>query len=104
MSLVPTREDEAFSKGYSQASEAGGMVIDHLGRRLRETEVQRDALVEALSDTLNMLRAAHIQCGVHHDSNKRVSRLARPLRRLRVFRCPPLCARPHDAARRLQGD
>lgn len=31
-----------------------------------------DALVEALKDTLNMLRAAHMQCGVAHDSNKRV--------------------------------
>jgi hypothetical protein len=26
----------------------------------------------ALSDTLNMLRAAHMQCGVQHDANKRV--------------------------------
>lgn len=33
---------------------------------------QRDELREALADTLNMLRAAHMQCGVHHDSNKRV--------------------------------
>lgn len=72
MSLVPTREDQAFNSGYHQASEAGGMVIDHISRRLRETEVQRDALVEALSDTLSMLRAAHIQIGMHHDSNKRV--------------------------------
>lgn len=72
MSLVPTREDQAFGAGYQQAAEAGGMVADHLGRRLREVEVQRDALVEALSDTLNMLRAAHIQCGIHHDGNKRV--------------------------------
>lgn len=72
MSLIPTREDEAFNKGYHQASDAGGMVIDHLGKRLRETEVQRDALVDALTDTLNMLRAAHIQIGMHHDSNKRV--------------------------------
>lgn len=47
-------------------------VADHLGKRLRETEVQRDDLLDALSDTLNMLRAAHIQIGMHHDSNKRV--------------------------------
>lgn len=72
MSLVPTREDQAFEKGYTQASTASGAVMDHLGKRLREVEVQRDELVEALSDTLNMLRAAHIQCGIHHDSNKRV--------------------------------
>lgn len=31
-----------------------------------------ESLVEALKDTLNMLRAAHMQCGVAHDSNKRV--------------------------------
>lgn len=72
MSLVPTKEDHAFGAGYRQASEAGGMVIDHFAKRLREVEIQRDALVEALSDTLNMLRAAHIQCGIHHDGNKRV--------------------------------
>jgi hypothetical protein len=29
-------------------------------------------LLDALKDTLNMLRAAHLQCGVAHDSNKRV--------------------------------
>jgi hypothetical protein len=29
-------------------------------------------LLDALKDTLNMLRAAHMQCGVAHDSNKRV--------------------------------
>lgn len=72
MSLIPTREDEAFNNGYHQASDASGMVIDHISKRLREAEVQRDALVEALSDTLNMLRAAHIQIGMHHNSNKRV--------------------------------
>jgi hypothetical protein len=32
----------------------------------------RAALVESLADTLRMLRAAHMQCGVAHDSNKRV--------------------------------
>lgn len=31
-----------------------------------------DDLRSALQDTLNMLRAAHMQCGVHHDGNKRV--------------------------------
>lgn len=72
MNLVPTKEDHAFGAGYQQASEASGLVIDHLGKRLREVEVQRDALKDALSDVLNMLRAAHIQCGVHHDGNKRV--------------------------------
>ena len=29
-------------------------------------------LVEAMKDTLNMLRAAHMQSGIHHDGNKRV--------------------------------
>lgn len=48
MSLVPTRENQAFGAGYRQASEAGGMVINHLVRRLREVEAQRDALVTAL--------------------------------------------------------
>lgn len=42
MSLVPTREDEAFSTGYRQASEAGGIVMDHLAKRLREVEADRD--------------------------------------------------------------
>lgn len=70
--MMPTDKDRAFGAGYQQASDAGGMVIDHLGRRLREAEIQRDELLEALSDTLNMLRAAHIQCGIHHDGNKRV--------------------------------
>lgn len=50
MSLMPSREDQAFSAGYSQASKAGGMVIDHMAARLREAEVQRDALAKALTD------------------------------------------------------
>lgn len=29
-------------------------------------------LQQSLADTLSMLRAAHMQCGVHHDSIKRV--------------------------------
>lgn len=53
MSLVPTPEEHAFSAGYSQASEAGGIVIDHLSTRLRQAEAQRDrmkATLEALRD------------------------------------------------------
>jgi hypothetical protein len=39
------------------------------------------ALVDALSDTLNMLRAAHIQCGIHHSGNKRVIKARETLSR-----------------------
>lgn len=81
--MMPTDKDRAFGAGYQQASEAGGMVINHLGERLRQAETQRDALVEALSDTLNMLRAAHIQCGIHHDSNKRVVKAREALARVK---------------------
>lgn len=35
------------------------------------TEAAPD-LLAALKDTLNMLRAAHMQCGIRHDGNKRV--------------------------------
>ncbi len=52
MSLMPTSEDQAFSEGYSQASAAGGMVIDHVMDRLRKAEAQRDALVNALERML----------------------------------------------------
>lgn len=52
MSLVPTREDQAFGAGYQQASEAGGMVIDHLGKRLRAVEAERDGLRAALREIL----------------------------------------------------
>ena len=44
MSLVPSNEDRAFSDGYRNAAEAGGVVIDHLSKRLREVEVERDNL------------------------------------------------------------
>src|ERR1700744_4503308 len=37
-----------------------------------DKDKQIEALTGALADTLNMLRAAHMQCGVHHDGNKRV--------------------------------
>lgn len=30
------------------------------------------ALLEALKDTLRMLQAAHMQCGIHHAGNPRV--------------------------------
>lgn len=84
MSLTPSKEDSAFSAGYQQASEASGIVLDHLGSRLRVAEAQRSALVEVLSDVLNMLRAAHIQCGVHHDSNKRVVRAREVLAKVKA--------------------
>lgn len=48
MSLAPTREDQAWSAGYHQASNAGGMVIEHLSRRLRDVEAERDRLKAAL--------------------------------------------------------
>lgn len=56
MSLAPTREDQAWSAGYQQASSAGGMVIEHLSRRLRAVEEERDrmkATLEALRDEPN---------------------------------------------------
>lgn len=40
-------------------------------------------LYDALQDTLNMLRAAHIQCGVHHDGNKRVQKVRAVLAKAR---------------------
>lgn len=46
-------------------------------RAIAATPAQSPLLNEAaevLQDILNMLRAAHIQCGVHHDGNKRVIR------------------------------
>ncbi len=52
MSLVPTREDQAFSAGYGQASEAGVRVIDHLAGRLRQVETERDALRAALREIM----------------------------------------------------
>jgi hypothetical protein len=53
MSLAPTREDHAWSDGYRRASNAGAMVIEHLSKRLREVEAERDrmkASLEALRD------------------------------------------------------
>lgn len=48
MSLIPTREEHAWGAGYRQASEAGGLVIDHLSRRLRDAEAERDRMKSAL--------------------------------------------------------
>lgn len=58
-------------------------IADHLGIRLREAESQCDTLATALADTLNMLRAAHIECGIHHDSNKRVIKAREALAKVR---------------------
>lgn len=71
------------------SNDPGGMVADHLGKRLREAETQRDALLETLSDMLNMLRAAHIQCGIHHDSNKRVIKAREVLANVKGISAPP---------------
>lgn len=44
---------------------------------------ERAALTDALQDSLNMLRAAHMQCGVHHDGNKRVIKARALLERMK---------------------
>lgn len=32
----------------------------------------QDEIIDALRDTLRMLQAAHMQCGIHHEGHKRV--------------------------------
>lgn len=46
--------------------------LEELERQNADLRKQLGKRTEALKDTLNMLRAAHMQCGVAHDSNKRV--------------------------------
>jgi hypothetical protein len=55
MSLVPTKEDQAYHRGYVQAAQSGGMVIDLLQHRLNEANARIKELEGAIRDTIESL-------------------------------------------------
>lgn len=52
MSIAPTREEREFSRGYNQASETAGAVIDHLSAKI---ECLRAALQEIADMPFSMV-------------------------------------------------
>jgi len=72
--LVERLRERARAAREERTATALGDAL-HFEEAADEIELLRHQVEEAeaaLSDTLNMLRAAHMQCGVHHDGNNRV--------------------------------